>query len=108
MNIDVFDWDACTLPTAERPLRTAEFEGLSAQAVLRAERPEPTRLRLDLTPTPQVAARAAELAARETQCCSFFTFTLTLSGGQLSLEVTAPAAHVAVLDGIAALLTPSA
>lgn len=100
--------DACTLPTAERPLRVAEFDALARQAVLRAERLEPTRLRLDLAPTPQVAARVAELAARETHCCSFFTFSLTLTGGKLSLEVTAPAAHAAVLDGLGALLTPLA
>jgi hypothetical protein len=108
MDIDAFGFGACTLPTAERPLRVAEFERLSAQTVLRTERPEPTRLRLDLAPGPEVAARVAELAARETQCCSFFTFALTISGERLTLEVTAPAAHAGVLDGIAALLTPSA
>ncbi len=97
--------DACRLPAADRPLRAAEFGRLFTETVLRAERPGPTRLHLDLTPGPQVAARAAELAARETQCCSFFTFALTVTGEKLSLEVTAPDAHVAVLDAIAALLT---
>ncbi len=95
--------DACTLPTAERPLRAAEFAGLLADAVRHSERPEPTRLHLDLRPDPAVAARAAGLAAAETECCSFFTFTVTAAGGALSLDITVPAAHTATLDALAGL-----
>jgi len=94
--------DACTLPTAERPTRAADFAGLLTEAVRRLERPEPTRLHLDLQPGPQVAARAAGLAAAETECCSFFTFTLTATGGALSLDIAVPAAHTAILDALAA------
>ena len=68
---------ACTLPTSERPLRAAAFADLFSETVLGAERVEPTRLRLELRPSPQVAGRAAELVTAETACCSFFTFTLT-------------------------------
>ncbi|MBV9384746.1 MAG: hypothetical protein JO242_29310 [Streptosporangiaceae bacterium] len=84
--------EACTLPTAERPLRAASFERLFAGTVRGAQRPEPTRLRLGLRPGPQNAARTAELAASETGCCSFFTFTLTATGGALTLDVTVPPA----------------
>ncbi|MFG2076323.1 hypothetical protein [Nonomuraea maritima] len=63
-------------------------------------RPERVRLRLDLAFSPDNAARAADLAARENGCCSFFTFTLTVAGGSLALEVTVPAEHVQVLDAL--------
>jgi hypothetical protein len=94
--------DACTLPTAERPLRAADFAALFKDAV-HVERPEPTRLHLDLRPGAEVAARAAGLAAAETECCSFFTFALTATGGALSLDVTVPAAPTAILDALAGL-----
>ncbi len=92
---------ACTLPTAERPLRVTEFDELFGAAV-RVERRAATRLRLVLEPTPEVAARCAVLAVRETGCCSFFTFALTATGGELWLEITVPEPHVGVLDGMRA------
>ncbi|WP_326631783.1 hypothetical protein OIE67_44225 [Nonomuraea fuscirosea] len=91
---------ACTLPTAEQPLRVAEFDALFAEAVQAVQRPERTRLRLELVFSPDHAARAAELAARENGCCSFFTFTLTVADGSLALEVTVPAEHIEVLDAL--------
>jgi hypothetical protein len=92
--------DACTLPTAERPLRAADFDELFAGAVLSIDRPDPARLRLDLRHDPEIAGRAAGLAAAETGCCSFFTFTLTVTGSALTLDVGVPATHVAVLDAL--------
>ncbi|MFG1754168.1 hypothetical protein [Streptosporangium sandarakinum] len=49
---------ACTLPTAEQPLRVAEFDALFIDAVRGVARPEPTRLRLELLFSPGNAARA--------------------------------------------------
>lgn len=40
--------DACTLPTAQQPLRLAGFDALFATALAVVRRPEPTRLRLIL------------------------------------------------------------
>jgi hypothetical protein len=94
--------DACTLPTARRPLRVAAFDELFTEAVRGIERPGPGRLRLDLRAGPQIAGRAAELAAAETDCCSFFTFTLTVTGGSLVVEVAVPESRMAVLDALAA------
>jgi hypothetical protein len=91
---------ACSLPTAEQPLRVAEFDALFADAVQALARPEPTRLRLELVFSPEHAAWAAELAARANGCCSFFTFTLTVADGGLALEVAVPAEHVGVLDAL--------
>jgi thioredoxin len=94
--------DACTLPTAEQPLRVAEFDDLFTTSVTWVDRPETTRLLLGLPSDPAVAARAADLAMRESGCCSFFTFALTVSGARLQLEVTVPEARTDVLDGLAA------
>jgi len=92
---------SCTLPTAELPVRAAEFGGLFTEAVRGVERVGPGRLRLELRASPKVAGRAAALAAAETECCSFFTFTLTATGGRLVLDVTVPPRHTGVLDGLA-------
>jgi hypothetical protein len=92
--------DACTLPAAERPGRAAEFARVLADTVRGAERVRPALLRLDLRPDPDAAARMAALAAAETACCSFFTFTMTLAGGTLTLDVSVPEQHVATLDAL--------
>ncbi|MEW9553642.1 hypothetical protein [Nonomuraea sp. NPDC050783] len=93
---------ACTLPTAERPPRVAEFDELFAGAVRAVRRPGRERLRLELAFSPGNAARAAELTARESGCCSFFTFTLTVADGGLALEVAVPPEHAGVLDALQA------
>ena len=93
--------DACTLPTAERPLRAADFDAVFAATVRDLDRVGPTQLRLDLEPSPQAAARMAELAAAETGCCSFFTFALTATGGALTLDITVPQQYAPVLDALA-------
>jgi thioredoxin len=100
--------DACTLPAADRPLRLAEFDDLFATAVRAVDRVEPTRLRLALDPRPEVAARTADLAVRETDCCGFFTFTLTAADEQLALEVAVPDGRTEVLDGLADRATMAA
>jgi hypothetical protein len=92
--------DACTLSADRRLARAAEFGALFAESVAAVERPEPTRLRLRLRPDPGIAARAAELAAAETECCSFFTFRLIAAAGSLVLDITAPVAQLPVLDAL--------
>ncbi|HEY9339286.1 MAG TPA: hypothetical protein VIQ79_32905 [Kribbella sp.] len=82
----------CTLPTAERPFRVAEFDQLFADHLRRAERVDPQTL--DLTLDPESLATVEDLTARETECCSFFTFTL-----ELHLRVRVPPTQTAVLDG---------
>ncbi len=91
----------CTLPTVDRPLRLAEFDALFAGSVRAVRRLEPTRVRLELEPVPSVAARAADLAARESACCAFFAFTLAVGGGGLTLDVVTPSRHADVLVALA-------
>ena len=92
--------DACTLPTVEQPLRIAEWHEFIATAVIEVGRSAAVQAILQLRPDPAVAARAGDLAVRETQCCSFFTFGLIASGGGLELTVTVPPAQAAVLDAL--------
>ncbi len=95
---------ACTLPTAEQPLRAAEFDHLFATALTKLDRLAPTRLRLILRgATAGMESGLRDLVARETQCCSFFGFTIErLDDDRLHLDVEVPGAQVDVLDAITA------
>ncbi|WP_326797701.1 hypothetical protein OG946_21640 [Streptomyces sp. NBC_01808] len=105
---------SCTLPTAERPLRVAEWDALFAAGPVSLSRPEPLRLRLVLAGGPEVGERVRELAERESGCCSFFTFTTgrgtdrvagrhrDRTAGRLWLDIAVDPAHAAVLDALAA------
>lgn len=88
------------MPTAERPLRVEEFDGLFAATVRSAARPAPTRLRVFLAGGGEIAAIARDLISRETACCSFFSFTLRASAEESELEVRVPAAQAEVLDAV--------
>ena len=92
--------DACTLPTAARPVRLAEFDDLFATALRDQQRPEPTVLRWRLDRSAEATAR--DLARRESACCSFFSFTFVPDATGVQVEVRVPATHVAVLDALAA------
>lgn len=93
--------DACTLPAARRPERQEEFGRLFAEFAVSFDRPQPTLLRLGLQPTAEAARRAAELAMAESECCSFFSFTLKVAGGGLVLELATPPGQADVLDRLA-------
>ncbi|MGA4729943.1 hypothetical protein ACWEOS_08115 [Micromonospora taraxaci] len=94
--------EACTLPTAERPLRLAEFDQFFADAVRGLDRLSAQHLRFQLDSGTQVEEAARDLTARESSCCSFFTFDLSRpDADSLSLDVRVPAAHIDVLDALA-------
>lgn len=91
---------ACSLPTAEAPVRVAEFDDLFREVVVEVEHPSSGELHLKLRATPDNAARAARLAAMETGCCAFFTFALTIADDELDLSVTTGPAHERVLAAL--------
>jgi hypothetical protein len=97
--------EACTLPTAERPFRLAEFDDLFATAVRRIDPVSASHVRLHLTGPAGLTARVRDLAARETECCSFFVFTTTEEpagdGEAVLLDIEVPAAHAEVLASLA-------
>lgn len=90
----------CMLPTLDQPMRQEQFDDLFQTAVRSVERVGTGHARLDLVPEPAVASRAADLAMREAGCCSFFTFTLSVSGEQLGLDIVVPPDRQAVLDAL--------
>jgi hypothetical protein len=95
------EWVApsCSLPTAERPLRVAEFDRLFSESVMGFERVNVTRLTVRLDPNAESVARS--LAERESACCSFFDFTFDTSESSVAMSVVVPESHANVLDALA-------
>ena len=104
LNDDLPNWIpvTCTLPTDQQPARLTEFDELFRDRVIEIDRAEPMSLRLTLDGGDEVAAQLQDLTARETQCCSFFTFEVSPAAGGLRLHVQVPPEQVAVLDAFAA------
>ncbi|CAM3769704.1 hypothetical protein OCAE111667_25425 [Occultella aeris] len=95
--------DACTLPTAERPVRLAEFDELLTGPVRSADRESPTRLTLRLhSSDDDLEEITRDLAAREAQCCSFFGFTVAADGSDVVLGIEVPPQHTSILDSLQA------
>ena len=100
--------EACTLPTAERPLRLAEFDDLFATAVRSIDRSAVTRARLLLAGDDGLPERVQRLADAESACCSFFTFAVTPldqtagEGTMVAFDIEVPAAYAGVLAGLIA------
>lgn len=94
--------DACTLPTAEQPLRVAEFDALFSNELAEVTRAQSTRLVLDLRDRPGLDAEVADLTARESGCCSFFRFAQWPRGDRLELTIDVPPDQTAVLDALTA------
>jgi thioredoxin len=93
--------DACTLPTADRPTRLAEFDSLFT-SLHEVRREEPGWLRLRLDAGEGVEDRARDLTARESACCSFFDFSVHHGDGEVVVDVRVPDNRVVVLDGLTA------
>jgi hypothetical protein len=91
---------SCTLPGAEQPLRVAEFDALFAGHLAGSSRPDRLRLRLALTGGPGVDETVRDLVARESGCCSFFTFTIGPGPERIHLDVEVDGVHEGVLDAL--------
>lgn len=84
------DWepDSCKLPTAEQPVRVAEFDRFFADSVRRTDRPARTRLELLLNADAEAAGR--ELSAHESGFCSLFAFTFEAAGTGPVMRIEVP------------------
>ena len=103
MTAPAADWvpDSCTLPTAEQPLRRAEFDTLFAASLRTVERLSAEHARLVLTGDETLPTRVQRLADAETACCSFFTFTLTPQPpDRVALDVEVPPTRSDVLAAL--------
>jgi MerR family transcriptional regulator, copper efflux regulator len=78
---------ACSLGADDIVVRLTEWQEVLRDAVER--RAIPGGVRLDLG-TRAPVAEIARLAAAEHDCCPFLSFTLTVDGRGVALEVTAP------------------
>jgi hypothetical protein len=97
------DWVAsCTLPTVEQPLRLAEFDGLFVEGVTGVDQISPLHLRLQLRADPAVVARAASLAVKETACCSFFAFDLSITQSSAAMTISTEPTHQTMLNALGA------
>lgn len=81
---------ACSLDAGSVPDRITDWQTLVSRAV--AREPITGGMALRFAATPDLVAETARLAAAEQDCCSFFTFTLRLTTGQVRLEIQAPEA----------------
>ena len=78
--------------------RLEEWRAIVARATEREATPAGYRLRFGADPA--FTGRLAELAAREVECCAFFTFTVTVATDGLALDVLAPADARPLLDDL--------
>lgn len=79
---------ACTLNSDEMRERLAEWRGLRDRATSIEALPGGARLSLD---TGEPVGPIADLAARESECCGFYTFTLRIDGLVRQLDISAGA-----------------
>jgi DNA-binding transcriptional MerR regulator len=89
---------ACTLDSDEMRERLAEWRGLRDRATTIELLPGGARLAFDAA---EPVAPIADLVSRESECCSFYTFTLRVDGPMRHLDISAgaggePAVHALV------------
>ena len=98
--------EACTLPTVERPARSAEWGSLFRE-VTAVESVGAQRGRLVFPVDSALEMQVRDLASRESSCCSFFTFQLregvdAAGARTMTLDVSVPPSQSAVLDAFIA------
>jgi DNA-binding transcriptional MerR regulator len=79
---------SCSLEASEMAGQMDDWQALLALVIDRT--PVNDGVSLSFSPEPGIAAEVARLAAAEQACCSFFDFTVRVSGGNLHLEVRGP------------------
>ena len=88
--------DFCTLPTAARPLRAAEFDDLFQEQTAAPLWIDRHRVEFTLAGDDDLYEQVSDLVARESACCSFFDFSITrparetAQGPSLALRVGVP------------------
>ncbi len=93
---------ACTLSIGAMPDRLAEWAAVLA-GVARRESLGPRGLRLEFDSVD--IGELARLVVAEQDCCSFFSFAMTVDGRGVGLEVTAPSGAESVLADLFGIAT---
>jgi hypothetical protein len=76
----------CTLDAAEMPARLKEWSDLRDRSL--ATRPIEGGVSIELA-TFEPMSQVADLIARESECCAFYTFTLRVDGQGRELRISA-------------------
>ena len=95
---------ACSLTGAEAADRGDEIGELARRALLNRERCDG---HISLTFRPEAADAVRELARRESECCPFFTIEVVERGGEVRLDIAAPADAEPILDAFYAAAAPA-
>jgi DNA-binding transcriptional MerR regulator len=89
---------ACTLQPGAMPERIVDWQSVLASARERSTTPD-GRLRVEFGRNVDLA-ELARLVEAEQQCCTFFSFALTIDGRGIALEVGAPEGAAEVVDTV--------
>ena len=84
---------SCSLTGDELRERMAEWRRLRGRATSVSTIPGGVRLAFESS---EPMTRIADLAAAESECCSFYTFTLLIEGSARELQIRAEGAEPAV------------
>ena len=95
---------ACTLTVADAGDRVEEWRAFLAHHVEETRR-EGDELRLHLRDSDETLCAAADLSAREKQCCGFFSFAIAIEADARWLVIAVPSDASTILDDFAALLS---
>ena len=68
--------DFCSLPAADQPMRSMEFDELFRRQVAPPHRIGPHRAEFRFGGADGLHAKVSDLVARESECCAFFDFAI--------------------------------
>ena len=90
---------ACTLAPADLAARREEIRALLRRALIQRERGKGS-LRLVFRHSEATEAAVRDLVRRESECCAFLSFALTLEADRIVLDVSGPPGSESVLNWI--------
>ncbi len=90
---------ACTLAEDDAHTRVTEWQRFLGAEVTEVERTGGV-VRLQLRDDDAALLAAVDLARRETVCCAFLEFRLTVLADAVRLEIEAPEEAAPILDGL--------
>ena len=90
---------ACSLDGPGMVDRLAEFRELFADGLVGRDRTA-EGIRFRFRASEAMEGRVRDLARREHECCPFFTFTITVAGGEVLWDASVPAEARPILDNL--------
>ena len=90
---------ACSLDGPGMADRIAEFRELFADGLVGRDRTA-EGIRFRFRATAAMESRIRDMARRENECCPFFTFNITVTGGEVLWDASAPDDARPILDNL--------